>query len=57
MIIRYTFQHSKDKDYQHKDFTLDEIEEGKSKEYSYFMSKDGYSLVDRKLAENIISSL
>ena len=47
MIIKYLFKHTKDGDLQSKEFTLDEIEQGKALEYKYFMKKDGYKLINR----------
>lgn len=45
----YVFHHKNDGDYQHEQFTLSEIEIGRSQEYQNAMKKDGYRLVARRL--------
>ncbi|MEX3623523.1 hypothetical protein [Viridibacillus arvi] len=49
MKIKYIYRHGKDRDYQDKIFAIEEIENGKAKEYTYFMKCDGYILVNRQV--------
>lgn len=53
MIIRYTFKHTVDGDFQTQYFTLDEIENGNSKEYVYFMKENGYIVANKTFEKYI----
>ena len=50
MILKYTYEHIKDKDTQEKDFAIEDVEQGKASDYSYFMKQDGYKLISRTVA-------